>query len=237
MPTFFHLESNSMKRSSWLARSLLVAAMCLFAGTFAWAEDAKDAPKPDKDGFYSLFDGKSLDGWKIGKNAESWKVEDGMLVVHGPGPAHLFYDGPVHNHDFKNFHLKAMVETFPMANSGVYFHTKYQESNWPDQGFEAQVNATHGDKIKTGSLYHIKDINDPHHQDEKWFLYEIIVKGKHVEVKVDGKTVVDYTEPEDFKPVAGHPGRFIQHGTFALQGHDPGGKVYFKDILVKPLED
>src|SRR6476661_7081747 len=117
---------------------------------------AADAPKPNADGFYSLWDGKTLDNWKIGKNAESWKVADGELVVHGPGPAHLFYDGPVHNHDWKNFHFKAEVMTYPSANSGIYFHTKYQEESWPKQGFECQVNQTHKDPKKTGGLYAIK---------------------------------------------------------------------------------
>ena len=80
------------------------------------------------------------------------------MVVHGNGPAHLFYDGPVHNHDFKNFHLKAEVMTFPHANSGIYFHTKYQEEGWPAQGFECQVNQTHSDPKKTGGLYAVKDV-------------------------------------------------------------------------------
>jgi hypothetical protein len=218
-------------------RSALVFVMLL--AVRAWADDARQAeqPKPDKDGFYSLFDGKSLDGWKVGKNADSWSVQDGMIVVHGPGPSHLFYEGPVHNHDFKDFHLKSTLMTFPSANSGIYFHTKYQESNWPDQGFEAQVNATHSDWKKTGSLYDVVNIRDPHHQDNKFFLYEIIVKGNHVELKVDGTTVCDWTQPEGFKAPQGHSGRFLQHGTFALQGHDPGSKVYFKDIRVKPLDE
>ena len=116
---------------------------------------AEDAPKPDKDGFYQLFDGKSLDGWKVGTNAATFKVEDGLLVANGKGPAHLFYVGPVNNHDFKNFHLKAEVKTFPKANSGIYFHTEYQETNWPSKGFEAQVNATHSDRKKTGGLYSV----------------------------------------------------------------------------------
>jgi hypothetical protein len=194
-------------------------------------------PQPDKDGFVSLFDGKSLDGWKVGTNAESWSVEEGHITVHGKGPSHLFYVGPVHNHDWKNFHLKAEVMTFPHANSGIYFHTKYQETGWPDQGFEAQVNATHGDWKKTGSLYDIKDIRDPHHKDNEWFLYEIIVKGDQVTLKIDGNTVNEWTQPADFKPPSNHAGRFLQHGTFALQGHDPGSKTYFKSVVVKPLDD
>jgi Domain of Unknown Function (DUF1080) len=224
-----------MKSSALILAGSILAA----AASHAWAADGDKpaAPTPDKDGFYSLFDGKSLAGWKVGKNADSWTVQDGMMMVNGPGPAHLFYEGPVHDHDFKNFHLKAQVMTLPNSNSGIYFHTKYQEEGWPDQGFEAQVNATHGDWKKTGSLYDIKNIRDPHHEDNKPFVYEIIVKGDHVELKIDGKTVCDWTQPADFKPPEGHAGRFLQHGTFALQGHDPGSKVYFKEILVKPLEE
>lgn len=215
----------------------LTAFTLLFASTLNASDEKAGDAKPDSDGYYSLFDGKSLDGWKVGDNADTFKVADGNIVVNGKGPGHLFYEGPVHNHDFKNFNLKLKVMTFPKANSGVYFHTKYQEKGWPDQGFEAQVNATHGDPIKTGSLYHIKDITDPHQKDEQWFDYQINVQGKHVIVMVDGKTVNDWTQADDFKPVKGHPGRFIQHGTIALQGHDPGSKVYFKDIKIKPLED
>ena len=198
-----------MKFASKLAAAAAGQLLLLVTHNLQAADDAKasDKPKPDKDGFYSLFDGKTLDGWKVGKNAESWKAEDGMIQVHGPGPSHLFYVGPVHNHDWKNFHLKAMVMTFPHANSGIYFHTKYQEANWPDDGFEAQVNATHGDWKKTGSLYDVVDIKDPHHVDNKWFLYDIIVEGKHVVLKIDGTTVCDWTEPEGFKPPKGHPGR------------------------------
>ena len=62
----------------------------------------------------SLFDGKSLDNWKVGANASTFRVEDGMIVVNGE-TAHLFYEGDVMNHDFKNFEFKADVMTFPGA--------------------------------------------------------------------------------------------------------------------------
>ncbi|HSU67995.1 MAG TPA: DUF1080 domain-containing protein [Tepidisphaeraceae bacterium] len=223
-----------------LVRSLAtLCAGALMIGLAGAAEDSTSGaqPQPDKDGFVSLFDGKSLDGWKIGDNAESWKVEDGQIVVHGKGPAHLFYVGPVHNHDWKNFHLKAEVMTYPHANSGIYFHTAYQEKGWPDQGFECQVNCTHGDWKKTGSLYDIQDIRDPHQKDNAWFLYEIIVKGDKVTLKIDGNTVNEWTQPANFTPPKNHKGRFLQHGTFALQGHDPGSEVHFKSVVVKPLDD
>jgi hypothetical protein len=195
-----------------------------------------DAPKPDADGFYELFDGKSLDNWKVGTNPESWSVADGQIVVHGKGPSHLFYEGPIHNHDWKNFDMKAEVMTFPHANSGIYFHTVFQDKGFPDKGFECQVNCTHSDWKKTGSLYDIVDIRDPHHKDNEWFLYEIIVKDKHVELKIDGKTVNEWTQPEGFVPPKGHAQRIIDHGTMALQGHDPKSETHFKSIRVKPLD-
>src|SRR6267143_1582849 len=76
----------------------------------------------------SLFDGKSLTNWKVGYNAGTFTVEDGMIVAHGP-TAHLFYDGDVQQHNFKNFEFKAEVMTTPGSNSGIYFHTAWQEKS------------------------------------------------------------------------------------------------------------
>lgn len=227
-----------MKRTSMFLAGLAAGALLLVCQSLKAADEpaAANQPNPDKDGFYSLFDGHSLDGWKVGKNADAWKVEDGLIKVKSDGPSHLFYVGPIHNHDWKNFHLKALVMTFPHANSGIYFHTSYQYQGWPSIGFEAQINATHTDWKKTGSLYDIVNIRDPHHVDQKWFRYDIIVQGMHVVLKVDGTTVCDWTEPPNFKPPENHPGRFLNHGTFALQGH-PGGMTWFKEVLVKPLAD
>ena len=214
----------------------LILGLCILSCGKLIAED-QPAPKPDADGFYELFDGKTFDGWKVGANPETFKVEDGIIVVNGKGPAHLFYEGPVNNHDFTNFHLKAVVKTFPHSNSGIYFHTKFQESGWPDKGFEAQVNATHTDQKKTGGLYNVKDVmvNAPN-KDGEWFTYEIIVDGKHVVLKVDGKTTCDWTQPDGWKgPDEKMPGRVLDHGTIALQGHDPGSKVMYKSVAIKPL--
>jgi len=228
----------------WLPLAAVLGMLSLTGTPRLNADDKPAAEKPaheipaDEAGFVSLWNGKDLSEWKIGKNADSWSIKYGELVVHGPGPAHLFYDGPVNNHDFKNFHFKAEVMTFPKANSGIYFHTKFQESGWPAQGFECQVNQTHGDPKKTGGLYAVKDVmNVPPAQDNKWFLYEIIVQGKHVVIKIDGKTTTDWTEPTPPTPPKGMDGRFIQHGTIALQGHDPNSEVHYKNIRIQVLPD
>jgi hypothetical protein len=187
-----------------------------------------------EDGFISLFNGKDLTGWKINEEAATFKVENGVLVVNG-NRSHLFYDGPVQNHDFKNFHLRVEIQTFPNANSGVYFHTAFQDKGWPSRGYEVQVNNTHKDPKKTAGLYAIADNFNAPAADNQWFVMDIIVQGKHVVTKVDGKVISDFTEPTPAAPPPKFEGRYLDHGTFAIQGHDPESKVLYKRIEVKPL--
>ena len=226
---------RNTRKSLALLPVLLLAPAVLAAWALA-ADAPADAPKPDADGFYALFDGKSLAGWKVGKNADTFKVQDGAIVVNGD-VAHLFYDGPVKDHAFKDFHFKAEVMTFPNANSGIYFHTKYQEDGWPAAGFECQVNNTYAkDPRKTASLYAVKDVTEAPAKDNEWFLYEIVVQGRKVEIKINGKTVNTYEAAADYQAPKKMAGRVLGTGTFALQGHDKGSKVMFRNIAVKPLD-
>ena len=201
---------------------------------FAYAKNKHNQSK--KDEWISLFDGKTLNGWKVGDNAETFSVKDGMIVVHGK-TAHLFYDGDVNNHNFKNFDFKAQVMTMPGANSGIYFHTQYQQGGWPSKGYEVQVNNSHTDWKRTGSLYSIVDVKEKLVNDSVWYTERIKVQGKRVQIWVNDKQTVDYTEPENVQRPEGMKDRVLSSGTFALQGHDPNSIVYFKDIMVKPLAD
>ena len=187
----------------------------------------------DETGFVNLFDGKSFNGWKSAEeNKETWKVVDGALVAHGPR-CHLFYVGD--EKPFKNFHLKVDVMTEPNSNGGIYFHTKYQAEGWPKGGFECQVNNTHSDWKKTGSLYDIVNIPQSLAQDNKWWTEEILVQGRKVTVKIDGKLLFEYTEPSGAQPGQGFD-RKLAEGTFALQGHDPKSIIRYKNIRVKRLD-
>jgi hypothetical protein len=182
-------------------------------------------------GFTSLFDGKTYNGWKMAEeNQDNFTIEDGALVSHGKR-CHLFYVGD--STPFKNFDLKVDVMTEPGANGGIYFHTKYQASGWPKGGFECQVNNTHSDWKKTGSLYDVVNVAQSAAQDNKWWTEEIIVQGNKVTVLIDGKKLYEYNEPpgtEAGKDFA----RKLSEGTFALQGH-PGAIVRYKNIRVKRL--
>jgi len=193
-------------------------------------------PQPDAHGWYSLFNGQDFTGWKKSiDNPDTFQVVDGQIVVHGPR-CHLYYVGPVNKANFKNFEWKCEILTKPGANSGMYFHTRYQAEGWPKTGVEVQINNTHGDPRKTGSLYNLRDImNNSPAKDNEWFTQHVIVKDRHITVKVNDRVVNEFDWPEDLKREPGWEGNVLGSGTFALQGHDPASEVHFRKVLVKPL--
>lgn len=205
---------------------LVMAAVLLSFFSFTHTEP--------KNKWVSLFDGKTMNGWKVGKNASSFSIDNGTIAVNGD-VAHLYYDGDVQQHPFKNFELKIDVMTTPGSNSGIYFHTQYQESGWPKKGYEVQVNNSHTDWRRSGSLWAIQDIKETYVKDNEWFTMHIKVKGKRVTIAINDKQVVDYTEPQNPQREEGMKERLLSSGTFALQGHDPKSKVYYKNIWVKRL--
>ncbi len=189
------------------------------------------AQKAEK-GFKAITDGKSFNGWKMAEeNKEAWTLKDGAIVAHG-SRSHLYFVGD--SKPYVNFELKVDVMTEPGSNGGIYFHTQYQEKDWPKAGYEVQVNQTHTDWRKTGSLYAISDVKEQLVKDGEWYTYHIIVKGKHITIKINDKVAVEYDEPADKKP-GSEPARVIDKGTFALQAHDPKSTVYYKNIRVKRL--
>lgn len=192
-----------------------------------------------------MFNGKDLSGWKSNaeieipkEKAKAFTVKDGELIIAG-GRAHLFYVGENGDAKFRNFEFRAKVKTTPGANSGIYFHTAFQEKGWPSAGFECQVNATHTDAKKTGGLYAVADVmNNAPNKDDEWFDYGIKVEGNRIIITIDGKVTTDWTQPADWDPsktLKGMPGRKLGEGTIAIQGHDPKSVVHYKNIEIRPL--
>jgi len=187
----------------------------------------------EEDGWVSLMDGKTMNGWKASESASSWTVQDGAFVAHG-NRSHLFYVGD--DKPFVNFEVKVDCKTEPGSNGGIYVHTKYQDNGWPKYGYEIQVNNTHSDPIKTGSVYGVKNVmNVSPAQDGKWWTQHIIVQGHRIIVKVDDKVINDYTEDPNRQPGKDFT-RKLDSGTIALQGHDPKSTVCYKNIKVKRLD-
>lgn len=202
-------------------RILVTGIACIALFTFLAMKSV------DRSEWISLFDGKTLTGWKVNEHPETFTVADGAIVVHGDR-AHLFYEGSVNNHMFKNFELKLKVMTFPGANSGIFIHTAYQAEDWPAKGYEVQVNNTQSDWRRTASIYAVQDVKEVFVKDNEWFDMHIVVQGRKVTVKLNDKIINEYTE--------GDNGR-LTGGTIALQGHDPASKVLYKDIMIRILPD
>jgi hypothetical protein len=195
------------------------------------------------DGWVTLFDGRSLEGWRPNENKASWKVVDGQIVADGPR-SHLFYSGPVQGANFKNFELEVEALAKPQCNSGVYFHTAYQEKDYPYKGFEVQINNTatgeggYLERKKTASLYGLRNIYKQFVPDDQWFKFHVAVRGKNVQIRLNGMLMVDYTEATPpVIPDGPETGRFLDRGTFALQCHNKGSVARFRSIRVRPLPD
>jgi hypothetical protein len=185
-----------------------------------------------EEGFVSITDGKTFNGWKPAtENSATWRIEDGAFITRG-SRCHLFYVGD--EKPFKDFELKAEVMTEPGSNGGIYFHTRYQADGWPKYGFESQVNCTHSDWRKTGSLYDVVNVAHAFSKDNQWWTQHIIVQGNKVTVRVDGQIVLEYTEPPGAQARPDYT-RKLDQGTFALQAHDPKSVIRYKNIRVKRL--
>ena len=198
-----------------------------------WSSENEEYPVPSEylEGEWtSLFDGESLDGWVASENEGTFTIENGIIKVQGDR-SHLFYNGSVGNANFTDFEFKAKVMTENNSNSGIYFHTKFQESGWPIHGYEAQVNNSYNvDPRRSGSLYGVDDNEEITFPDEEWMDYYIKVEGKHIVIKINGDIISEFTEGDDVEGF-----RRLSSGTIALQGHDPKSTVYYKDIYIREL--
>jgi hypothetical protein len=191
----------------------------------------------------ALQDGKTLAGWKAAERPESWVVEDGVFVSRGER-SHLFYVGKVGKHDFRNFELSAEVITTPGANSGIYVHTKWQGPGWPEAGYELQVINSNPPAERmngyiehkmTGSVYAVRNNWQAPVADNEWFSYRIRVVGKTIQTFINDKLICEYAEPDQPYRPQDKAGRLLGSGTFALQAHDPGSIVKYRNIKVKML--
>ncbi len=181
----------------------------------------------------SLWDGKTFDNWKISEpQHEAWSIKDGSIVAQG-NRSHLFYTGD--HQPFKNFELQMDVKTTSGSNGGVFIHTQWQDENWPKHGYEIQVDQTHSDWRRSGSIYEVSNVKETYVKDDEWYSMHITVNGKHIMVELNDQVVTDWTEEADRQPGEDFT-RILTSGTIALQAHDPKSIVKYKNIKIKPLD-
>ena len=184
------------------------------------ADDSKWVP---------LFDGKSLEGWeKVGNQESVWEVKDGAIQGSGVPSMLVCTKGP-----YKNFKYRAEIKINDGGNSGLYFRTTRKPGI--TDGYEAQIDSTHRDPIRTGSLYGFCHVYKQLVKPDTWFTYELEVrddvwrgrKMTRIKITVDGNELYEYLDFE----------QTFKNGHFAFQQHDPGSKVSIRKVEVLPLAD
>jgi hypothetical protein len=195
--------------------TLLAAAVC---SNIASAAD---------DQWVSLFDGSTLSGWtKAGSDDSNWEVKDGSIV--GTGKASMLYSPKT----YKNFKFRAELKINDGGNSGMYFRCPAPNGSF-GEGYEAQVDSTHRDPIRTGSLYTFVHIFDQIVPPDTWFTYEVECVTKeyrgsvipHIKITINGKLLYEFLD---------HSNSW-KEGHFAFQQHDPGSRVEIRKIEVLEL--
>ena len=176
----------------------------------------------------SLFDGKTLSGWTQGggQGKSHWEVKDGVIV--GSGSASMLYSPK----KYKNFKYRAEVKINDKGNSGLYFRCPKPNGNF-SEGYEAQIDATHSDPIRTGSIYGFVHVYKSPAPPDTWFTYELEVVDKdwrgihmpHITVKINGEVLFMYMDRT----------KAWDEGHFAFQQHDPGSRVEIRKIEVVEL--
>ncbi len=192
--------------------AVLLGLATLTMGTFG------SACRADQHEFVALFDGETLDGWSTYDGKGDWSVVDGVIVGKGP-VSHLFSE----RGDYKNFVFRAEIMINDGGNSGMYFRTE-KGPGFP-KGYEAQVNSTHRDPVRTGSIYNMILIKKSLHEPDEWFTQEVRVEGNRITVSVNGEELYTFIDR-----VNSH-----SQGHFAFQQHDPGSTVKIRKIEVKEL--
>jgi hypothetical protein len=203
--------------------SLALASVALLASQLACHANAEDK-------WVSLFDGKTLAGWEtVGNPASQWEVKDGAMTASGPASMLVYTSQP-----YQNFRYRAECKISDHGNSGLYFRCPTTKPTFSD-GYEAQIDSTHADPIRTGSLYGQCHVYKQLVKPDTWFKYEVEVRDDnwrgrpitHMRVIVDDNELYDYLDFEQ-KWKAGY---------FAFQHHDPGSKVAIRKVEVMELPE
>lgn len=232
-----------------MKKLFLALAVLLSLTVSVNAQDKKLTEKEIEEGWVSIFDGKTLDGWKSNEPEEGFYIKDGCITGKGDRN-HLFF-----MEELENFELKIDCKINKGGNSGLYVKSQWVEKAWPVEGFELQINSSHSDPVKTGSLYNIVKLFKAPHGDDEWFTYFVTVRGNTLTVRVNDEVIYVYEDPvaraTDARrgrggnaPQAGEgqapriteaTKRIRQKGYIALQQHDPGTVPQFKNIFLRKL--
>jgi len=178
-----------------------------------------------------LFNGQDLDGWELTnpKARNGWSVKDGVLDNNPEkkeGKLHIGYGNLRTVREFEDFNLTLEVKVPPNGNSGIYLRGIY----------EVQVSDTYGKPLDSHNMGGIYSRIAPSVAAEKpageWQTFDITLADRHVNVILNGKTIVDNAPLEGCTGGALWSDEF-RPGPIYLQGDHTA--VEYRNIVLKPI--
>lgn len=227
----------SNHRTNVLRLSMLIGAITLASAVALNQSFAED--KPSDEGFVSLFDGKTLEGWA--GSLDSYKVEDGAIVCVAGSSGNLLTEK-----EYANFIVRFDFRLTKGANNGLGIRCPMAaKGNLHLTGTELQILDEGDEKFKDikdyqhhGSVYGIVAAKPGHLKPlGEWNSEEVTCDGRHIKVVLNGVTIVDANIDEASAKGtidgAEHPGLKLTKGHLGFLGH--GDRIDVKNIRIKEL--
>jgi len=219
---------------------LLVSLITACLSMFIAAAQAQDATiKPNEKGFVTLFDGKSLNGWKLMRgHGPGYVVKDSVLVCPADGGGNLFTEK-----EYSNFVFRFEFKTEPGGNNGVGIRAPF-EGDAAYQGMEIQIlddgHERYKGKIKSeqhhGSVYDVIPARTGFLKPAgEWNEEEIMANGSRIRVTLNGVIILDadLNIVREEAVLKKHPGLKNKSGHIGFLGH--GSLIEFRNIRIKVL--
>lgn len=168
-------------------------------------------------GWISLFDGRSLYGWDV-PTETNWHIEDGTIVVDSGAKSLLLT--PFH---FDDFELRCSFHVARGGNSGIFLRTAQSSSNPVKDTYELNICDSHPTH-KTGSLVGRHIAENVTAVEGAWHDFRVVCNGPLIQVWLDEKQIVDFTDVSDAVRLTGRIG---------LQMNE--GRAAFRNVFIRPL--
>lgn len=208
--------------------SILLIAIVYIAGfTKAFCQEATSITVAGKNGWKMLFDGNTLNGWKI-HGTERWEVVDGLIVASsGPDKGYGYL---ATEKNYCNFVLELHFKLEADGNSGVFFRSNLKGTDIT--GWQVEVAApgeNTGGIYESGGrgwLFEIPDDKEGILKAGKWNKLKVELIGSRVRTWLNGELMTDLTDEAIGKG----------SGKIALQVHSGGDvAVNWRNIRIMEL--
>ncbi len=166
-------------------RSLTYVIIAIVTLFFWNAGEVVAAEQPDEEGFVSLFDGTSLDGWHL-MNGAQFVAEDGVLKLNG-GRGWLRSEK-----EYSDFILRLELRFMkPKQDGGVFLRSSIEGDNWPSRKYEVQCENSPRMAMIFGAKHDldVELTQKALKPDGEWNQYEIKLVGPRIEVRLNGQLV------------------------------------------------